>query len=141
MARLRCNCPEQFRRISHREWSRDQLLRVFTISLIGLAFLCLLWFLRTTFGPSLGAVLYLALSATGSLSIRIGRELAYVIVYVFGVAGLNTSGREGSDPFVGVANFPWVLLSLSLLAVGFLNRDRITRMLARRAAKVKETEL
>lgn len=67
---------------------------------------------RFTIGPMAGFVLFLGLIRSGAGDTRIGREFAYIIVNTIGVAGLNSSGRLGDDPFMGLYYFPWVILTI-----------------------------
>jgi hypothetical protein len=86
---------------------------------------------RMLIGPWIGFGFFAFLGPTGLLETRIGRELAYVVVNLFGAMGLNTSGRPGDDPFMGLENFPWALLSIGIAsAVAY-------RFVSRRASKKK----
>lgn len=68
---------------------------------------------RFTIGPELGFVLAFMLAMSGVLHTRIGRECLYILVNTIGVAGLNSSGRSGDDPYMGLYYFPWVILTIA----------------------------
>jgi hypothetical protein len=87
--------------------------------------------IRMLVGRWIGYGFFVFLGPTGLLETRIGRELAYVVVNLFGAMGLNTSGRPGDDPFLGLEDFPWALLSIGIASVV------ANRFVSRRASKEK----
>ena len=82
---------------------------------VGVAVTVAIWLVRITVGPVLGFVLVLGPLKEGAMDTRIGRESIYIIVNTLGVAGLNSSGRPEDDPFVGIYNFPWVILVIIVI--------------------------
>jgi hypothetical protein len=61
---------------------------------------------------------------------RIGREVGYLVVYVIGVPGLNTSGRRGDDPYLILEDY-YPPVVLSLVIVGLILGLGVIDLLAR----------
>ena len=105
--RRRCDgsCPMPFPRMTTWRW-----LIAVAVVFAGVAMSIRL--VRTTIGPELGFALTFVLAMSGALDTRIGLECLYVLVNTIGVAGLNSSGRRGDDPFMGLYYFPWLILTI-----------------------------
>jgi hypothetical protein len=102
------------------------------LAVAGIAFGLGLW---PTVRPWLGFILFFALVQSGTSDTRIGRDLGYVLVNTVGVAGYNSSGRPGDDPYVGWENFPWLLLSLTAITLGLVAAFFALRATVRRPKK------